>query len=95
MGRTGTENREEHRCWNKLGNSQIGDHLVPVESRSDDFTWILMPYYQPVKPSLVDEQLYQRLSRLGSDISRTDFVEDRENDRQMCCDYATLSVDNL
>jgi len=53
-----------------------------------------MPYHEEIDSSIVDLSLYQELSNMGSDISRSDFVRD-ENGQQMCCDYASIAAENL
>lgn len=95
VSRTGVENREECRVWRELKDTDFSDNLVPVTDYSDDFTWIVMPFHSQLKPELVSQELYDVFSEHSSDVSKTDFVENRETGRQMCCDYATLTVDEI
>lgn len=89
------ENRREYNIWSRLQDSNIGKDLVPVKSWGNGFQWILMPYYEPVNSSSVNEDLYRRLSEKATDISKDDFVKDLNTGRQMCCDYATLSTEEV
>jgi len=91
----GGENKEECNVWDHLRFHDIGDNLVSIKYRADDFVWIVMPYYRPIEPSNVDGDLYGMMSKLGTDISKDDFVREISTENEMCCDYATISLGDI
>lgn len=91
----GVENEREYRIWNNLGDHDIRESLVRTKYKADDSIWVVMPFYEPLEPREVNDSLYRKISKLGSDVSRDDFVEERSTGNQMCCDYATISLDKI
>lgn len=83
------ENEMEVNAWEYSQDKYYNDYLVPVISRADDYSWILMPYGESVPEGLVDEELYEELCDLASDISKNDFVY--IDNVQKCCDYASIA----
>lgn len=88
------ENEQEKAAWNYYSGNPTSKYLVPVEYSSDDNLWVIMPYFDSVEPEMIDMDVYQKLSELGSDISKSDFVKD-ESGNQMCCDYASIAARTL
>lgn len=91
----GVENEREYTIWNSLEDHAIKENLVRAKHKADDSTWLIMPFYEPLESREVDDSVYTKMSKLGSDISRDDFVEEKSTGNQMCCDYATISLDKI
>lgn len=84
------ENKMEVKAWNDYKNTEYEKYIVPIRHHSNDYSWIIMDYGEPIEPSYVVDDLYKKLNDIGTDISKNDFVI--HDNRQKCCDYASLSL---
>lgn len=86
------ENKQEVQAWNKYKKTKHKIYITPIIKHSQDYTWLLMPYGDPVPEDIVSNEIIKYLEDLGgTDISKKDFIYLSGNASGMrCCDYASL-----